>query len=321
VTWILGVAGVSVLVLGVLSTGGGALQLASMVGVGLVAGGVASAFGELRARGAGAAAAEAELHRAVDGLHALAENANTLPGVARSLERTETGLGELRAEWTKLQEESARDLSSVLRETVHALRSDMKVAVEDAGFATRQAIEPLVADGVERTARAASERLDTLLEAFSRELDARRESEKRLAEALDVRLQSLVESQNASLTDSRAAFAEAASAVRAGSAELGAFAQMFAESVDRHRDAASAWLDGLSRVDDAVLRAGEGAAADALRGQLAATEELFARQLGFQQALFEQVRALRGGSLDEDSSVASVAGGTADESHGLDESA
>jgi hypothetical protein len=315
-----------------------------MLGVALVAAGLATGFGELRTRRAGSAVAEEELRRAVDGLRALAENSESLPLAAQTLAQTSTGLADLQTAWESAQADATRELVGVLRDAVLELRADMKVAVEENGAATRQAVEPIVADGVQRTARAATERLDSLLDAFSHELEMRREGERALADglaarmedatgvlrevgeqqrsafeslasaseqsalriessaearadALAARLEAMVESQAAGLAETGAAVGaalrEATGSVAAGGAELSAAAQMFSESVDRHREAATTWLESLGQVEQAVEQAGQEAAADAVRGQLAATEEIFARQLRFQQALFEQVRELR----------------------------
>ena len=82
----------------------------------------------------------------------------------------------------------------------------------------------------------------------------------------------------------------AAGMVQAGGVELTAVAQMFADAVDRQRDAAREWLDNLGHVERAVADAGEGAAADALGQHLARTHEIFDRQLRFQRELFDQLQ-------------------------------
>jgi hypothetical protein len=86
---------------------------------------------------------------------------------------------------------------------------------------------------------------------------------------------------------------EAATVLGASSAEMGAVATLFHQSVDRQREAAQAWMETLGEIEGAVERAGRGAAADALGDQLASTQEVFARQLQFQRELFEQLRTLR----------------------------
>jgi DNA-binding ferritin-like protein len=89
------------------------------------------------------------------------------------------------------------------------------------------------------------------------------------------------------------AVAEAAALVQSGGAEMSGVAEMFGEAVDRQQQAANAWLESLGEVEAAVDRAGRGAAAESLRAQLSASEEVFTRQLDFQRELFEQLRALR----------------------------
>ncbi len=86
---------------------------------------------------------------------------------------------------------------------------------------------------------------------------------------------------------------DAATLLKTNSIEMAAVAEMFASSVERHREAAQSWLESLGEVEGAVERAGRGAAADALGDQLASTQEVFARQLQFQRELFEQLRTLR----------------------------
>ena len=89
--------------------------------------------------------------------------------------------------------------------------------------------------------------------------------------------------------------------VLAGGAEMSAVAEAFSSSVAEHREAAQNWLDDLGRVEEAVTRQGEGAAAEALGEHLTHTHEIFDRQLRFQRELFDQLRALRSPSviLDE----------------------
>jgi hypothetical protein len=87
---------------------------------------------------------------------------------------------------------------------------------------------------------------------------------------------------------------EAATVLRASSAEMGAVAALFQQSVAQQREAAQAWQESLGELEGAVERVGRGAAADMLGDQLASTQEVFARQLQFQRELFEQLRTLRG---------------------------
>lgn len=89
---------------------------------------------------------------------------------------------------------------------------------------------------------------------------------------------------------------EAAAIWQASSAEMQAVARLFAQSIERQREASDAWIESLGEVEGAVERAGQTAAHDALSDQLAATQEVFARQLQFQRELFEQLRALRSGT-------------------------
>jgi hypothetical protein len=88
---------------------------------------------------------------------------------------------------------------------------------------------------------------------------------------------------------------ESAAIWQASSAEMQAVANLFASSIERQREASDAWIESLGDVEGAVERAGQHAAHDALSDQLAATQEVFAKQLQFQRELFEQLRALRPG--------------------------
>jgi hypothetical protein len=89
---------------------------------------------------------------------------------------------------------------------------------------------------------------------------------------------------------------EASAVWQASSAEMEAVAKLFASSIERQREASDAWIESLGEVEGAVERAGQNAAHDALTDQLAATQEVFAKQLQFQRELFEQLRALRTGT-------------------------
>jgi hypothetical protein len=86
---------------------------------------------------------------------------------------------------------------------------------------------------------------------------------------------------------------DAAAIWQASSAEMQSVAELFANSVERQREASDAWLESFGEVEAAVERAGRDAARDALSEQLASTQEVFARQLQFQRELFEQLRTLR----------------------------
>ncbi len=102
---------------------------------------------------------------------------------------------------------------------------------------------------------------------------------------------------------------EVAAVVAASGAEMSALTGAFSQAVERHREASLSWLERLGEVEGAVDRAGRGAAAEALGGQLAATEEVLARQLEFQREMFEQLRALRADStfeVDSDAVVSDV---------------
>jgi hypothetical protein len=95
------------------------------------------------------------------------------------------------------------------------------------------------------------------------------------------------------LSKTSAAVQEAAVIWQTSSAEMQAVAELFANSVERQREASDAWLESLGEIEGAVERAGRHAASDALAEQLASTQEVFARQLQFQRELFDQLRALR----------------------------
>jgi len=86
---------------------------------------------------------------------------------------------------------------------------------------------------------------------------------------------------------------EAAAVWRASSAEMQTMAELFSVTVEKQREAAQAFSESFGDVEGAVERAGRDAARDALSDQLAATQEVFTRQLQFQRELFEQLRALR----------------------------
>jgi hypothetical protein len=86
---------------------------------------------------------------------------------------------------------------------------------------------------------------------------------------------------------------EAAAIWQASSAEMQTVAELFTNSVERQREAADTWLESLGEIEGAVERAGRSAARDGLSEQLAATQEVFARQLQFQHELFDQLRSLR----------------------------
>jgi hypothetical protein len=150
----------------------------------------------------------------------------------------------------------------------------------------------------------ASARVETLIEALS---EATRVQAERLAafeetlaqqqqtgaELLRQQLVSEARELGEGLSATGAMVREAAGLVQSGGAELSAAVELFSGSVEEHGQAAQRWLSGLSLVERSVEEAGEGAAVEILGQYLTRTHELFDQQLGFQQELFEQLRAAR----------------------------
>lgn len=147
---------------------------------------------------------------------------------------------------------------------------------------------------------------DALREGATRQSESLARFETTLAERHGTQtgaLREAFERQSEALTGQLAAaggqLGEVAAIVAASGAEMRALTDAFSQAVERHREASVSWLERLGDVEGAVDRAGRGAAAEALGGQLAATEEVLARQLEFQREMFEQLRALRSGSAFE----------------------
>jgi hypothetical protein len=174
--------------------------------------------------------------------------------------------------------EAARVQSTALQQFVAATEG----RTEALETRSQERLEALL-DRVRDTVDAQAERLGAL-EGGLRE--AQTESTAQLAQQLGAHAEAL----SASLGHTSELVQNAAGLVQAGGAELTAVAEMFAEAVDRQREAAREWLENLGHVERAVADAGEGAAADALGHHLARTHEIFDRQLRFQQELFEQLR-------------------------------
>jgi phage-related tail protein len=113
------------------------------------------------------------------------------------------------------------------------------------------------------------------------------------ARGLASQLQSHAEDLERRLTETSRSVEEAAAVWRASSAEMQTVAELFTNSVEKQREAAQAFSESFADVEGAVERAGRDATREALSDQLAATQEVFTRQLQFQRELFEQLRALR----------------------------
>jgi hypothetical protein len=131
-----------------------------------------------------------------------------------------------------------------------------------------------------------AERLHT----FEAQLAAERgASTSALAERLTEHARGLGESLGATAAMVR----DASDLLRAGSAEMGAVAEMFTHAVDRYREASDRWLENLGAIEDAIARKEGGEAADLLGTYLAQTREVFDHSLQFQRELFTELRALR----------------------------
>lgn len=139
---------------------------------------------------------------------------------------------------------------------------------------------------LQQSAEAQAERFTELEAAIERGRDEH-------ARGLATQLQSHAQDLENRLGETGRAVQEAAAVWQASSAEMQAMAQLFTSSIDKQREAALAFSESFADVEGAVERAGRNAAHDALADQLAATQEVFARQLQFQRELFEQLRALR----------------------------
>ncbi len=168
-------------------------------------------------------------------------------------------------------------------------------------------IDAFLSQAAERNANfeaEAQERLGSLMDALAKESGAQAERlaafETALAKqqqegAADLRTQLAQEAQELGQELARTGemVRSAASLVQASGAELSAAAEMFSGAVEQHGEAAERWLSGLSIVERSVEEAGEEAAVEVLGQYLTRTHELFDQQLGFQQELFEQLKAAR----------------------------
>lgn len=202
---------------------------------------------------------------------------------ARRLESVVDGLGGLAAAHAEVGDrvEAASQASTL---SLLERLSDVSADIQAAGDRQLAAVAEYVEQAESRTVR-----LEARLAEQSRAQTAE------LADGLRARGDALAEGLGAAGELVR----EAAGLVKAGGAEMSGVAEMFGQAVDRQREAATAWLESLGEVESAVETAGRGAAADALRDQLAHTQELFGRQLQFQRELFEQLRERREGGAAE----------------------
>ncbi len=225
---------------------------------------------------------------------ALGEVAAELGGVAASL-RAQAEAGAIATEARGAELSGA---TSALQAAVEALVAAVDRQSEAAELITgaAEARAAQIEDGIGQLAFAGS----SLAEVAAGHSEAQEALERRLLmmhkaafDAAAARLDELGSGLTTAVRSAVESAQEASEAVRAGGGELSAAAEMFAESVDRHRSAANFWLESLGAVEAAVQEAGEHAAADVLAEQLSATHELFSQQLVFHRELFDQLRSLR----------------------------
>ena len=136
------------------------------------------------------------------------------------------------------------------------------------------------------------------LAAFESDLTTRREDS---VQALGARLDEYANHLKDRLEATTRVVDEAAASVRAGGIEMNAVAEMFGHAVDRQRVAADNWIGTLRSVDEAVLRAGEKAAVEALDHYLARTHELFDHQLELHEELLDRLGMARGNEVVRES--------------------
>lgn len=149
--------------------------------------------------------------------------------------------------------------------------------------------------GLEARVEAAVDAQAERLAAFEARLTAERGAS---AEALARSLGEHATSLGAGLDGTGVLVREAAELVKSGGAELSAVAGLFADSVDRYREANEHWRRTLVGLEEALQRGGggEGGETGQLLGHyLDQTREIFGDTLRFQRELFSELRALRGG--------------------------
>jgi hypothetical protein len=281
----------------------------------------AQADKQLTALEQSAAEQKATFSRLVEQLPALFERA-----AHSSQEAAQNALAQL----TQLTEQRLTQVSQLLHDDItsraqvdqsvaerakSAFDEAVRQSSELARLLTRvEEILPQLADAAQAGAAQTLERISEHMEeqatrfaSFENALaDARQEQVGALATQLTQHASDLEQK----LTHTVGTVQDAAAVWQASSAEMQAVAALFASSIERQRDASDALIESLGDVEGAVERAGQHAAHDALGDQLAATQEVFAKQLQFQRELFEQLRALRASSST--SRVSTVNGGEAD---------
>jgi hypothetical protein len=217
------------------------------------------------------------------------------------------------AQLTQLTERQLTQISQLLSDDVATRAAADSSVVERAKTAfdnaERQSAEvsqllgrmhgllPQLSDAAQAGAAHILERLNEQLEAQAERYaafeTALQEARHEQAGALASQLTQHANELEQRLAQAVSAVQDAAAVWQASSAEMQAVASSFASSIERQREASDAWIESLGDVEGAVERAGQNAAHDALTDQLAATQEVFAKQLQFQRELFEQLRALR----------------------------
>lgn len=240
------------------------------------------------------------------------ERDRTLLDRLEELQRSQAALREANERawmdaFVKASEASARDRKSaeaqLLAMIVEAHREAASMHA-DSEAKVLQSISEAEERAIESRGATEEKLLGSILEANERATEARQQAEHALVDKLESLhqrriseiselLHEQLEKLGSSLASSVQVLEEASGLVLAGGTEMSALAEAFAASVTEHREAARTWLDDLGRVEEAVARTGEAAAADALEEHLSHTHEIFDRQLRFQRELFDQLRALR----------------------------
>ena len=175
-------------------------------------------------------------------------------------------------------------------------------AIDESRDAELEALAGLSA-GLEAMSSAQDARAEGLIESLGEARETERaelaELKRALVQLLEEQAHSFgrdlskhAEELSSSLAGTEGAIKEAAGAMLASGAELGALAEGFSASVEAHNEGAKAWREGLGEVEALIIEAGEGAAAEALSVHLERTHELFDRQLRFQRELLAELREL-----------------------------
>jgi hypothetical protein len=193
------------------------------------------------------------VRKQLDAIGKLASQSEAWPRAADALSQASGQIGELAERWERAHTAASTVQREMLEKTIVALREDLGKSAAQMAASMHEAVAPMVKQTVTQAGEAASKHVSSVMDAFERDLKARRAADDELRRLLNEQLATL---RKAAETDAKARFDTNEKQSAAFEATLRRQAEEQTVVLARHRDEAQGQVAAI------------GEAARALREQL-----------------------------------------------------